>query len=149
MTTRRRTEVQVQPVETRTSHAGPEATSPRRDGSGLSRRQQGPHSPEEAEAQYVAARDAWTAAMKGAASGRPSDLAALAIAQEAYEQASAEVERWRSGERVAIPVDGGPRDIGAVVGQELAWRRVHEAEAAAAAPRRGLLARITRRFSRR
>ncbi len=38
-----------------------------------------PHSREEAEQRYVAAREAWTAAMRTANSGRSSDLAALAL----------------------------------------------------------------------
>jgi hypothetical protein len=45
-------------------------------------------SPEEAEARYVAARDAWTAAMRAANSGRPADLATLAVAQDAFEAAT-------------------------------------------------------------
>lgn len=90
-------------------------------------------SAEEAEAAYVAARDAWTAAMKAANSGRPADLASLAIAQEAYEAAVVERERWMKSEpvpRTAIPIEGGgtkaPRELDAVVNQELGWRHVHD-----------------------
>ena len=53
----------------------------------------------------MVARDAWIAAMRKANSGRSADLAGLAIAQEAYEQAMVEVERWRSGVKVAIPIE--------------------------------------------
>jgi len=81
---------------------------------------------EEAEAQYVTARDAWTAAMRLANSGRPAHLASLAIAQETFEAASAEVELWRTGARIAIPIQPEATHTGleAAVGQELAWRRV-------------------------
>jgi hypothetical protein len=100
-------------------------------------------SPEEAEERYVAARDAWAAAMRAANSGRPADLATLAVAQEAYEAAAAEREQWASGARVAIPVGPDPnRAMDAIVGQQLAWRRVHEAEP----PKRGVLGRLTRKI---
>ena len=107
-----------------------------------------PRSREEAEARYVSARDAWTAAMRAANSGRSSDLAALAIAQEAYESALAERDRWASGLRTPISVEADrPTGIGAVVGQELSWRRVHEAEGQRNQPTgiRRLLGRIVRR----
>lgn len=102
--------------------------------------------PEDAESQYVAARDAWTAAMRAANSGRPADLAALAIAQEAYEAAALERDRWQSGARVAIPVDAQPerRPIDVVVGQELAWRQVHATEES----KPGLFGRMKRRLQR-
>lgn len=104
-----------------------------------------PRSAEEARAGYVAARTAWTEAMHQAASGRPADLATLAIAQEAYEHAAIEWARWESGPRVAIPVEERPRDRGiqAVIGQELEWRRVREVHH----PRglKGLLRRLTGR----
>ena len=106
-----------------------------------------PRSTEEAEERYVAARDAWIAAMHKANSGRSADLASLAITQEAYEQAAAEVEGWRSGVKVAIPV--GPEaklhDLEAAIGQELAWRRVHEHQEKP----RGPLARALRRLTGR
>lgn len=107
-----------------------------------------PHSREEAEERYVAARDAWTAAMRGAGSGRPSDLAALAMAQEAYEAALTERNRWASSPTVAVPIQvDRPTGIDAVVGQELSWRRVHEheQEKERAKERRGLLGRLFRR----
>jgi hypothetical protein len=104
----------------------------------------GPRSLEEAETLYVAARDAWTAAMRTAASGRPADLASLAIAQEAFEAATAERERWLAGGRVAIPVEptnGTRSSLETAVGQELAWREVLQ-------PRQpeGFLARMRRRL---
>jgi hypothetical protein len=88
-------------------------------------------SPQETEAAYVAARDAWTAAMRAANSGRPADLASLAIAQEAYEAAAAERERWirpSPTTRSPIPVNGrgGSDELNLVVRQELDWKRVHE-----------------------
>ena len=83
---------------------------------------------EDAEARHVAARNAWTDAMRAAASGRPADLATLAVAQEAYEAALAERDRWASGARVAIPVESDrPKSIESVVGQELTWRLAHNA----------------------
>jgi len=86
-------------------------------------------SQQEVEAAYVVARDAWTAAMKAASSGRPADLASLALTQEAYVAASAERTRWIQAaptNRAAIPVDlpGGTREIDMVVRQELDWKRV-------------------------
>lgn len=108
-----------------------------------------PHSREEAEERYIAARDAWTAAMKASASGRSSDLAALAIAQEAYEAALAERERWAASPKVPIAVEPDrPRGIDVVVGQELSWRRVHEHEQEreqAAKSRKGVFGRLFRR----
>lgn len=103
-----------------------------------------PASRAEAEARYVEARDAWTAAMRRANSGRPAHLASLAIAQETYEAALAEVELWRSGHRIPIPVQAG-RSVGieVAVGQELEWRRLHAPEE----PHRGFIARLRRRIS--
>jgi hypothetical protein len=106
-----------------------------------------PRSRDEAEAQYVSARDAWTGAMRAASSGRSADLALLAIAQETYERAYAEREAWLSGARVAIRIeDAEPRrGLDVFVAQDLAWRRVHEA--AQKAP--GRLERLVRRLTRR
>lgn len=107
-------------------------------------------SAEDAEARYVAARDVWTAAMRAANSGRAADLATLAVAQEAYEAAAAELEDWRRRQRVAIPVEPARplRAVDAIVGQELAWRRVREHEKRvhekASAP--GVLGRLARRL---
>jgi hypothetical protein len=88
-----------------------------------------PRSREEAEDQYVIARDAWIKAMRVAENGRPADLAALAIAQQSFEAATTEREGWIAG-RVAIQIHPeGPRtDLEAVVAQEMAWRRVHAHE---------------------
>lgn len=106
-----------------------------------------PRSRAEADERYVAARDAWTAAMHRASSGRPADLASLAIAQQAYEEATVERDRWQTGARVAIQIE--PEDertpIDVVVGQELAWRRVHESEHRSPS----LLGRFARRITRR
>lgn len=106
-----------------------------------------PRSLDEAEARYVASRDAWTAAMRAANSGRPADMASLAMAQEAYEQATAEVKLWRSGARAAIPIEPQRNHAGlqAAIGQEMAWRRVHEPKAKPAGP----LSRLVRKISRR
>ncbi len=107
-----------------------------------------PHSREAAEAQYVSARDAWVAAMRRANSGRPADLASLAIRQEAYEQATAEVQRWRSAPRVAIPIESDAKRSGieTAVGQELAWRDVHQERGTSEAKGVG---RLVRRLFRR
>ncbi len=114
---------------------------------GLTHRLTGPQTREEVEEIYVAARDAWTAAMRAANSGRSADLASLAIAQEAYELAAADRERWLAGgDRIAIPVE--PADtrhsLETAVGQELAWRRVLHPDAP-----QGRLARIRRRITGR
>ena len=95
------------------------------------------------EDRYVAARDAWTHAMHAANSGRPADMASLAIAQEAYEVVADERERWIATGHVAIPIQPSePRhDIEIAVGQEVEWRRVHEHQ-----PKLGLMARIRRRL---
>ncbi len=76
----------------------------------------------------MVARDAWIAAMHGANSGRAADLATLAITQEAYVQAMADVERWRSGAMVAFKIEPEAKlhDIETAVGQEIAWRGVRE-----------------------
>ena len=88
-----------------------------------------PRSPAETEKRYLACRNEWTAAMRAAGSGKPADLAILAMAQRAYEEALAERERWQAGPRLALPVQADrPRGIDIVVGQELSWRRIHEQE---------------------
>lgn len=141
MSTRRETEVGIQPASPASTerHIGPNTSA-------ISQRLRAPQTLAEAENQYVAARDAWLASMRQAASGKPADLAALAMAQEAYEAATGEVARMRSVERSAVPVDPQPPSIDAVVGQELAWRRVHNAEAKRPP---GLLGRIARRLTGR
>lgn len=113
---------------------------------GISQRINSPRSLAEAEKQYVDCRDAWTAAMRVASSGRPADMATLALCQEAYEAAALERDRWLAGERVAIPIERPRSDrasIEVVVDQALAWRDVHEHERARP---RGLLGRL---FGRR
>ena len=106
-----------------------------------------PRSTEEAEERYVTARDAWIAAMRKANSGRSADLASLAFTQQAYEQAAAEVERWRSGAMVAIKVEPEAKlhDLEAAIGQEMAWRRVHENQEKRPGPLAQALRRLTRR----
>ena len=102
---------------------------------------------EEAEAQYVVARDAWTAAMRRANSGRAADMASLAITQEAYEAATAELQRWRSGARIAIRIEPeAPHSVvETAVGHELAWRGLLHP----AVKQPGLLGRLRRRLTRR
>ena len=69
---------------------------------------------------------------------------ALALAQEAYEAAVAERERWLNGGQVAIPVEveQPARGLDAVVGQELAWRAVKHQDDEP----RGLLGRLKKRI---
>jgi hypothetical protein len=114
------------------AEANPSTPLRHREGasSGLTeRRARRAHTREEVEELYVAAREAWTAAMRAAQSGKPADLAALAIAQDAYETALAEKRRWDASPRVAIRIEQDrPHGIDAIVGQELSWRRVHELE---------------------
>ena len=109
-----------------------------------------PRSLAEAEERYVTVRDEWIAAMRRAATGRPADLASLAIRQEAYEIAAAEVERWRSAPHVAIPIDPEPKRTGieVAIGQEMAWKRVHE-RSEEPEPNSGPVARFLRRALRR
>lgn len=130
------------PARTRRSASAPADTN----GRAIVSRPRGPRTIEDVEAEYAAARDKWIKAMHKAGSGRPADMAALGLAQEAYEVAAAERERWRRGERVAIPVEPEHRqaDLSRVVAQELQWREVrshHEAQ--------GLFGRIRRRFGGR
>ena len=114
---------------------------------GVERMAPAPRSLEEAEAQYVVARDAWTAAMRRASSGRPSDLASLAIAQEAYEMASAQREGWPVAQRSSIPgIDRSqPRAVEAIARQDLAWRQIRESPRRDPRPR-GRIARLARRL---
>lgn len=130
------------PESTEEVHVAPMRSGPRP--ASIASRKALARSPEEAEARYVSARDAWADAMRASASGKASDLAALAIAQEEYEAAMVERDRWQTNQRVAIPVEAaeGRSSIHAVVGQELAWRRVHEQEPG----RPGLFGRIVRRL---
>jgi hypothetical protein len=84
--------------------------------------------------------------MQRASSGRPADLAALAMAQEAYESAMVELDRWRAGERIPLEVQPMERGLDAVIGHELAWRRLHETEGR---KRPGFIGRLLRRISGR
>ena len=116
---------------------------------GFTQRIAAPRTMEEVEQRYVATRDTWVAAMRAASSGRPADMATLAICQEAYEAATLERERWLSGARVAIPVGDLDRQderasIEVVVDQSLAWRAVHEHDKP-----RGLLGRLFGRRDKR
>lgn len=123
LSTDERTTADPEQPSTASARKAPPAATP------LSARLARPRSPEEAEERYLACRNEWTAAMRAAASGKPADLAALAMAQQAYEEALAEHQRWQAGPRVAVPVQPDrPRGIEAVVGQELSWRRIHEHE---------------------
>lgn len=111
------------------------------------RRPTRPRSLEEAQAAYITARDAWTDAMRRASSGRSADLASLAIAQETYEAAVAERDRWESGRPVAVPIEPEPQrsSIDVVVGQQIAWRRVQESGQG----RPSFLGRLARRLTGR
>lgn len=85
--------------------------------------------------------------MRRANSGRSADLASLAITQEAFEAAAGELELWRSGARVAIPIqpEASHAVLDAAVGQELEWRRVlHPPE-----KKPGLFGRLRRRLNSR
>ena len=137
-------------VETEAAAAPPAPLAPNNDTTGhsaLAQRRAGPRSRDEAEAHYLAARDAWVAAMHAASSGRSADLAALALVQEAYEAAVAERDRWLNGNQVAIPieVEKPARGLDAIVGQELAWRAVKQHEDRP----RGFLGRWRKRITRR
>jgi hypothetical protein len=102
---------------------------------------------QEVEAAYEAARLEWTAAMRAARTGKPADMAALAIAQEAYENALAEKRRWDAAPKVAIPIESErPRGIDAIVDQELARRRVKELDEQHRAHKPGGLGRLVRRL---
>jgi hypothetical protein len=148
MSTRRasRTDVAAEPTtepSAPTPAAAPATSAP----AGQERVPSSPGSRNEAEAQYVAARDSWTEAMRHAGSGRSADLASLAITQEAYEAAAAELERWRMGARIAIPIVPEASDavLKAAVEQQIAWRRVLQHEE----KEPGLFGRLRRRLNRR
>lgn len=124
---------------TRTQDTAPPAAVGAPDGA--------PRSLEEAQARFITARDGWVASMHKANSGRSADLASLAITQQAYELAMAEVERWRSGVKVAIKIEPETHthELETAVVQEFAWRRVHEQRH----KRPGPLARLVRRLTGR
>ena len=124
--TRRRAATQTEPAPQPRSTTGTDTTGGPIH-AGVAHRLAGAHSREEAEERYVAARDAWVLAMRAASSGKSAALASLAIAQEAYEAAHAERERWINGISIAIPIDteaGHEREVEAAVSNELAWRVV-------------------------
>ena len=85
--------------------------------------------------------------MRAANSGRPADLASLALSQETYEAAAANVALWRSGAKVAVPTEPAKKGAGldALIGQEMAWRRVHEVQPKQSGPLRRLARKLTRR----
>ena len=144
--TARRTKPDRQAEEAEVSAPPPVAERPSRESSGrLHRESDAPRSREEAEERYVAARTVWVDAMHKASSGKPADLASLAIAQEAYERAAVDRTRWANGPRAHVPVEAAPkRNVEIALGQELAWRRVRETEGR----RRGLIGRLFSRRSR-
>jgi hypothetical protein len=85
--------------------------------------------------------------MRTARSGKAADMAALAIAQEAYETALAEKRRWEAGPKVAIPIEPeAPRAIDAIVDQELARRRVKELAGQHHQEKRGGIGGLLRRL---
>ena len=147
MSVRRPTDSRADAAQTPPAVSSPDAVAKKPADVTKPRPPVGPRSLEEAEAAYVTARDAWTAAMRRCSSGRAADLASLAIAQEAYEQATAEVARWRSGERFAIKIEPKVKRAGleAAIGQEMAWRRVHEVKPKQLGPLGRALRRLTRR----
>lgn len=115
---------------------------------GTDRPSAAPLSKEEAEAEYIAARDAWIDAMHRASSGRSPELASLGIAQEAYEKASAQREGWVAAHaRVAIPIRPAEprRSVDVVVNQDLAWRRIRDV----GDRRPNFVVRLMRRLTRR
>ena len=125
-TTRPATSTRADGAATPTQRIGSSMSS-----TGISQRVNAPRSLAEAEEHYVASRDAWTAAMRAASSGRPADMATLAICQEAFEAATLERDRWLSGTRVAIAIEEPVKErpsIGVIVDQALAWRDVHDHE---------------------
>lgn len=135
------TERQPSPLRLRSSERP--TTVPRAEPPRAGWRQQRAPSLTEATTRYEAARDAWIAAMRAAVSGRPADLASLALVQEEYELATAERDRWQSGERVAIPIETvSARPIDAIVGQQLAWREIREQEEQRHRRPPGLLGRL-------
>ena len=140
------------PIDAPEATAGPKAPAPRTRKTAspavVAAPVGAPRSRAEAEARYADSRDAWVACMRKANSGRPADLASLAIAQQTYELAMAEVERWRSGAMVAFSIqpETHVHEVKTAVGQEFAWRRVHELQQQKPL---GPLARLVRRFTRR
>lgn len=146
MSLRRAAETRAEAAKTNRP-AVPAQTDVRPPADALPPAPQTPRSVEEAESRYIACRDAWTAAMRAANSGRPADLASLAIAQGAFEEATAELQAWRSGSRVAIPIQPERNTAGlqAAINQEIAWRRMHEPKPT----QEGALSRLVRKVTRR
>jgi hypothetical protein len=105
-----------------------------------------------AERRYQAAHTAWTDALRASRGGGPAELARLGIAQQAYEEAKAALERIsdeaaatdRQLARLREERLASERRAAAIAGQADAWSRVR-----AAKPRRrglaGLLDRLTGR----
>jgi hypothetical protein len=142
------TDPTIAPRETETAAPSSRPSAPDPRGvTAAERHYVAPHSREAAEERYVAARDSWTDAMHRASSGRPADLASLAIAQEAYELARAERERWNGLHAVpmAIEADKTQKGLEAIVGQEFAWRQVHDLSARQPGRVRRFFRRVTRR----
>jgi hypothetical protein len=129
------------PAPSAPESSAPESSAP----AVVSAAREAPRSAAEAEERYVIARDAWIVAMRNARSGRSADLASLGITQEAYELATAEVERWRSGVMVAFKIEPAPahQAVEKAVDQELAWRRVHDQSQRSPGRLLRLLRRIT------
>jgi hypothetical protein len=139
------------PIDASEATAGPKAQAPRTRKTAPPAAATMPVGPPrsrgDAEARYAEARDAWIASMRKANSGRSADLASLAISQQAYERAMAEVEVWRSGARVAFKIEpeNHTHELETAIGQEFAWRRVHELNEKPL----GALGRLVRRLTRR
>lgn len=102
-----------------------------------------------AESNYDACRQAWLDALRASRSGRNADLARLAVAQTAYEEAQAELDRARAEDALQLQRleavrrrrDEVNRRAEAIANQAAAWNRVHESRP----ERRGLLSRLFRR----
>lgn len=108
---------------------------------------------EEAEAAYQAARGAWLDALRGSGAGGNRVLAKLALAQEKYEKAGADLELARAEdalhrqrlEALRRSQEEIRRRAQAIAGQSAAWDRVHEERPAA----RGLGGLVRRLLGRR
>ncbi len=106
----------------------------------------------EAEARYHQAHAAWTEALRASRGGGSAELARLGLAQQAYEDAKAALDRLttqaadtdRSLARLRDQRIALQRRAAAIAAQAEAWRRVREAKPARRGLR-GLIDRITGR----
>lgn len=104
------------------------------------------------EARYEAAHQAWLDALRVCRSGKPADLARLAIAQRTYEELSVELERaHREAAERQVRLEAlrarrleTARRAETIANQAAAWMRIHQ-EPRQSRGLRGVIARLLHR----